>query len=61
MAITRELSLRDASHEALPPAPPPLLSGEDPAAYHQLLDAEQAAAPPIEDGEFALVPNGETA
>ena len=63
MANTRDLSLHDASAEALPL--PPMVCGEDAATYDQLaariaaaLAAEREAAPPsIEEGEFALVPD----
>jgi hypothetical protein len=46
MANTRELSLHDAAHEALPLPPPPMLHGEDAAAYDQLAARITAAVAP---------------
>jgi hypothetical protein len=42
--MTRELSLQDASHQALPP--PSFVNGEDAAAYHQLAARFAAAVAP---------------
>ena len=46
MAMRRELSVQDAFLEALPPAPPPLVRGENPAAYDQLAARITAAVAP---------------
>ena len=44
--MRRELSVRNASDEALPLPPPPLVRGEDPAAYDQLAARITAAVAP---------------
>ena len=56
MANRRDLIIEDASYVPLPL--PRLVSGEDAAAYDQL--AARITAP-VEDGEFALVPEPDAA